>query len=280
MHFTVWLLADVYGVLLILCAFMHACYLHIYASCLQTYEHWLPAVMYACFIYLPALAVQVKMAQSSVRILSCSNNTATLREGKSSKRRENEKREEKNLLAATSDSPIPPKPHQPWSQPKGGGRGTERERKSSWELLLYSTVWSWAKTSKAAWHHQTWDRICPKGAESGVLSQITPNPLRCVPFKQSSLSHTGFDWLSRLKQYGRNTNQLISLQCSVTATLHSAPFTSARQAEAKGPEEAVGSGLHTRDLRVMKYKSSIEIDGSYCTSLSLCRIECCTCGKV
>lgn len=166
----------------------------------------------------------------------------------------------------------------PEANQTGGGRG--RERKSSWELLLYSTVWSWAKTSKVAWHHQTWDRICPKGAESGVLSQITSIPLCCVPFKLNSLSLTTFDWLSRLKRYGRNTNQLISLQCSVTATLHSAPFTSARQAEAKGPEEAVGSGLHTRDLRVMKYKSSIEIDGSYCTSLSLCRIECCTCGKV
>lgn len=267
-----------WGVIDFIC--IHACYLHIYASCLQTYEHWLPAVMYACFIYLPALAVQVKMAQSSVRILSCSNNAVTLREGESSKRRENEKRKKKKTFSCNFGFPLSLQNRiNPEANQKGGGR-EEGQRKSSWELLLYSSVWSWAKTSKAVWHHQTWDRICPKGVESGVLSQITPNPLPCVPFKQSSLSHTGFDWVSRLKQYGRNTNQLISLQCSITATLHSAPFTSARQAEAKGPEEAVGSGLHTRDLRVMKYKSSIEIDGSYCTSLSLCRIECCTCGKV
>lgn len=160
---------------------IHACYLHIYASCLQTYEHWLPAVMYACFIYLPVLAGQVKMAQSSVRILSCLNNTVTLREGESSKRRENEKRKKKPFscnfgFPLSLQNRINPEANQKGG--KGGG-----EWKCSWELLLYSTVWSWAKKSKAMWHHQTWDRICPKGVESGVLYQITHNPLPCVPFK-------------------------------------------------------------------------------------------------
>lgn len=168
--------------------YVHSCMISPYL-CILLADIWaLAACCDVCMLHLPASAGSAGENGSELgKNSQLFKQHSYAERGRKLKKKRKWEEKKKNPLTATSDSPYPSKTASTLKPTREGG--CAEERKSSWELLLYSTVWSWAKTSKAMWHHQTWDRICPKGVCVWKVEFYPKLPLTLFPVCVSRRVH-------------------------------------------------------------------------------------------